>query len=81
MQGNRRVITGSVIVTTAATSEDTVFCGLSVVTHVSAFWATSAATSVHILNVFPSTVTAGGFVVQSESTHNNFPIAFRAEGR
>lgn len=82
VMGNRRVVTGSVIVSTAANSEDTVFCGLSVVTAVHASWLTSAATSVHSdLNVWPSTVTAGGFVVTHESTMNNFPLAFRAEGR
>lgn len=82
VQGNRRVVTGSVIVTTAANSEDTVFCGLSVVTAVHASWGTSAATSVaNDLNFWPSTVTAGGFVVTHESTIANFPLVFRAEGR
>ena len=57
------------------------FCGLSVVKFVSGSWATSAQTSVHTdLNMYPSTVTAGGFVVTHESTMNNFPISFRAEG-
>lgn len=80
--GNRRIATGSVIVTTAANSEDTVATGLSVLTAVTASFASSAVTSVHTdLNVYPSTVTAGAFVVTHESTINNFPLTFRAEGR
>lgn len=80
--GNRRIATGSVIVTTAANSKDTVATGLSVLTAVHASWASSAATSVHNdLNFWPSTVTAGAFVVTHESTVPNFPLVFRAEGR
>lgn len=82
--GRNRVFTG--IITsfdTAATAEDTVFTGLSQVYHVDVKWQSSAATSVHLasLNAWPSTVTAGGFVVKNASTHANFPVVFRVEGR
>lgn len=82
--GRNRVVTG-IITTfdTAATAEDTVFTGLAVCYHVDAKWQSSAATSVHLasLNAWPSTVTAGGFVLKNASTHANFPVVFRAEGR
>lgn len=80
--GNTRVVSGTIVTfDTAATAEDTVFCGLSRVRHVSVEWATTAATTVHTaLRAFPSTVNAGGFVVKNLTTHANFPVTFRAEG-
>lgn len=81
--GAKRTFTGIIpTFDTAATAEDTVFCGLTRVDHVDVKWASTAASSVHLasLNAFPSTVTAGGFVVKNASTHANFPLVFRAEG-
>lgn len=75
-------MTGSVIVSTGATSDDTVFPGLSVVTHVTGSWLTSISTvQLSDLQVSPSTVTAGGIRVLHATTMANVPISFRAEGR
>lgn len=84
VSGRNRVVTGIITsLDTAATANDTVLTGLAQCYHVDVKWATASATSVHLasLNAWPSTVTAGGFIVQNASTHNNFPLVFRAEGR
>ena len=82
IQGNKRVVIGSVIVTTGATSDDTVFPGLSVIDYVTGQWS-GAPTTVQIadLSVNVSTVTAGGIRITHATTMANVPIEFFAVGR
>ena len=66
----------------AGHSDPAIRCDNLSITHVHGEWASLVTTVMTAdLQVFPSTVTAGGIRVLHATTMANVPIFFRAEGR